>query len=176
MIPTPEFSRTLRLDQIGAGENKNVISAEADERAALAKRFGLASIDSLSADYAVSRDAIGLLARGNLQANVVQTCSVTGEPIPVSLKESFAIRFLPELDSELAEENELTEDECDTIFYLGSAIDLGEAVAETLLLSLDPFPRGPNAAAALKEAGVISDEEVQPTGALAGLKNLLNKQ
>lgn len=176
MTPNPEFSRPLRLDQIGAGENKNAINAEAEERAALAKRFGLAAIDSLSAEYAVSRDVVSVIARGTLKAQVTQTCSVTGEPIPVTLNESFAIRFMPEPDTEAVEETELNEDECDTVFYAGSAIDLGEAAAETLLLSLDPFPRGPNAAATLKEAGVVSDEDVQPTGALAGLKDLLSKK
>ena len=33
------------------------------------------------------------------------------------------------------------------------AIELGEAVAETLALALDPFPRSPSAEAALREAG-----------------------
>ena len=31
------------------------------------------------------------------------------------------------------------------IFYDGAAIDIGEAVAETLLLDLDPYPRAPGA-------------------------------
>ena len=52
------------------------------------------------------------------------------------------------------DEIELSEDDCDTVFYTGGAIDLGEAAAETLALALDPFPRSPGAAAALREAGV----------------------
>lgn len=173
-----EFERPHRLDQIGAGENKVSISAEADERRRLAGRFGLAEIESLGADYAIRRDASGIVARGHLSAQVTQNCSVTGDPLPVKIEEDFAIRFLPEPDSEAPDEVELSEDECDTVFYTGSAIDLGEAAAETLLLSLDPFPRGPNAAIALKAAGVISEEEdaAAPKGALAGLKDLLGKK
>ena len=45
-----------------------------------------------------------------------------------------------------------------------------------MALALDPFPRGPNAAAALREAGVISEEEAKPLGALAGLKAQLEKR
>jgi hypothetical protein len=45
-------------------------------------------------------------------------------------------------------------------------IDLGEAAAETMALALDPFPRSPGAAAALKEAGVIGEDEVVPFNAL----------
>ena len=106
---------------------------------------------------------------------MTQNCSVTGDPLPVVVEEDFAIRFHPEPDTELPDETELSEDECDTVFYSGNAIDLGEAAAETLLLALDPFPRGPRAAAALKAAGVISEDEVEPLGALAGLKDLFNK-
>jgi len=171
-----EFERLHRLDQIGAGENRVAVSAEEGERAALAKRFGLAGIDLLDTDYVINRDASGVVARGHLSAAVVQHCSVTGDPLPVTVEEDFAIRFLPEPEAESTEEAELSEDECDTVFYTGSAIDLGEAAAETLLLSLDPFPRGPNAAAALKEAGVISEDEVTPLGALSALKDLLGKK
>ena len=57
--------------------------------------------------------------------------------------------------------------------YDGGAIDLGETAAETMALALDPFPRGPGAEAALKAAGVISEEEAGPFGALAGLKDKL---
>lgn len=175
-MTAPEFSRIHRLDQIGAGENRVSVTADGEERAALAKRFGFAAIDSLVADYAILRDTSGVVARGRLSAQVTQNCSVTGDPLPIAVKEAFAIRFLPEPDAEVPDEVELSEDECDIVFYTGSAIDLGEAAAETLLLSLDPFPRGPGAAAALKAAGVISEEEVTPLGALSGLKDLLSKK
>ena len=52
-------------------------------------------------------------------------------------------------------------------------IDLGEAAAETVALALDPFPRSPRAADVLRDAGVISEEEAKPKGALAGLGALL---
>jgi hypothetical protein len=42
-----------------------------------------------------------------------------------------------------------------------------------LSLSLDPYPRSPDAEAALREAGVKSEDEVEPAGPLAGLKDLL---
>jgi uncharacterized metal-binding protein YceD (DUF177 family) len=174
-MTAPEFARPHRLDQIGAGEDQVSVQADPEERAALARRFGLAAIDSLAAGYSIRRDATGVVARGHLSAQVTQSCSVTGDPLPVSVEEDFAIRFLPEPDEAAAEEIELSEDECDTVFYTGGAIDLGEAAAETLLLSLDPFPRGPGAAAFLKSAGVVSEEEAGPFGALAALRDKLTK-
>jgi len=169
-----EFSRPHRLDQIGAGETQIDVHAEPEERAALARRFDLRAIDSLNARITLHSDAIGVVAKGHLSARVVQSCIVTDEPVPAAIEEDFAIRFIPETsEGEGADEFELSEDECDTVFYSGSAIDLGEAAAETLALALDPYPRSANAAEALKAAGVISEEEAGPFGALAGLKDKL---
>lgn len=171
-MSAPDFARPQRLDTIGAGESTVAIAADEAERAALAKRFGLLAIDALTATVTLRRDAAGIVARGQLDAAVTQACSVTGEPLPVRVAEEFALRFLPE-PTDTADEVELDADDCDTVFYTGGAIDLGEAAAETLLLSLDPFPRGPNAAAALKEAGVLSEDEARPFGALAALRDKL---
>jgi len=74
-----------------------------------------------------------------------------------------------------AEEVELSEADCDVIGYEGGAIDLGEAVAETLALALDPFPRSPDADAALREAGVLSEEDAGPFAALKALKEKMGK-
>ena len=49
-------------------------------------------------------------------------------------------------------------------------IDLGSAIADTLALSLDPYPRSAGADAALKEAGVLTQEQASPFAALAKLK------
>ena len=87
---TPEFSRSLRLDTIGAGERRIAIVADADERRALAGRFRLLAIERLAATVAVRRDAAGVLASGHLSGAVVQACSVTGDPVPAGLVNVFA--------------------------------------------------------------------------------------
>ncbi len=169
----PEFSRLERLDTIGAGERTVTIAADAAERAALAVRFGLLSVDRLDATFRVNRDAAGIVARGRVSAAAVQACSVTAEPLPVTVDEQVALRFVTGQEAAAEEEVELDMQALDTMPHDGSAIDLGEAAAETMALALDPFPRGPNAAAALREAGVIGEDEAKPAGALAGLKGLL---
>jgi uncharacterized metal-binding protein YceD (DUF177 family) len=174
-MSAPEFSRVQRIDTIGEGDRAVTITADATERAALAIRFGLLAVDRLEATFRVKRDATGIVARGRVTAAVVQACSVTEDPLPVALAEDVALRFVTEQEAAAEEEIELDLDALDTMAYDGAAIDLGEAAAETMALALDPFPRGPNAAAALREAGVISEEEAKPAGALAGLKSLLGK-
>lgn len=165
----PEFSRTQRLDAIGAGAHRVTISATEDERAALARRFGLIAIDRLDAEMEIRRDASGVMARGQLAGAVVQACSVTGDAVPAQVEEAFAIRFLPE-DTASGEEVELSDADCDTVFFTGGTIDLGEAAAETLALALDPFPRSPRADAVLRDAGVLSEDPTGPFAALAKLK------
>lgn len=174
-MSAPEFSRLERIDTIGEGARSVSITANVGERAALATRFGLMAVDRLDATFRVQRDAAGVTARGEVRAAVVQACSVTDEPLPVTVKEDVALRFVTEQEAAAEEEIELDLDALDTMPYDGAAIDLGEAAAETMALALDPFPRGPNAAAALRAAGVISEEEAKPAGALAGLKSLLAK-
>jgi uncharacterized metal-binding protein YceD (DUF177 family) len=170
----PEFSRPQRLDTIGAGEMGVDVVAKPAELAALAERFGLLSIETLAASYALRRDAVGVVATGRVSATATQACVATGEPVPAAIEEDFALRFLPE-GGEQGEEVELSTDALDTMFYTGGAIDLGEAAAETFALALDPFPRSPAAAAVLKAAGVKSEDEVKPAGALAGLMDLLGR-
>lgn len=174
-MTTPEFSRPERIDTIGAGERSVTIAADPAERAALATRFGLVSIDRLEASVSVRREAAGIAVRGRVAADVVQACSVTDEPIAVTLDEPVALLFVEGTAAGEDEEFELDEDALDTILFEGGAVDLGEAAAETMALALDPFPRGPNAAAALRAAGVLTEEEAKPQGALAGLGDLLKK-
>ena len=174
-MTAPEFSRPERIDTIGEGEREIAVTASKSERAALAERFGLKAIERLEGVFRVRRDAAGIVARGNVLASVVQSCVVTDEALPVTVDEPVALRFVAE-DKPDADEVELDENALDTMGFDGAAIDLGEAAAETMALALDPFPRGPNAAAVLREAGVISEEEAKPVGALAGLKAQLEKR
>ena len=168
-MSAPEFSRIERADTIGEGERTVRIVADEAERAALAKRFDLKTVDSLEAEFRLRRDATGITAHGHVRGAVVQACVVTDDAIPVAIDEPVALRFVVD-DVPGEGEIELDEDALDTMLYDGAALDLGEAAAETMALALDPYPRGPNAAAALRAAGVISEDEAKPLGALAGLK------
>lgn len=170
----PEFSRTLRADTIGATPRHLSLSATPDERAALARRFGLEALEALTAEVEVERANEDIVATGRLTADVVQSCVVTADPVPARIDEPFAVRFRPEPAQGAAEEEvELGEDELDVMFLDGALVDVGEAVAQTLALNLDPYPRARQAGEALKEAGVLDEGEAGPFGALAALKDKL---
>ena len=168
---TDTFAHRLPLNQIRDGERIE-ISADEGERRQIADRLGLRSLDRLEAHATLDRKGEIIRARGRLRASLCQSCAVTGEPIDAHADEAFDIYFLPEPTSGGGsdEEVELVGADCDVVFHDGSAIDLGGAIADTLALGLDPYPRSAGAEAALKEAGVLSEAEAGPFAALAKLK------
>jgi uncharacterized metal-binding protein YceD (DUF177 family) len=174
-MTAPEFSRTFALNTIGTTQRTVSITAEPEERAALAVRFDLIAIDRLEAQAVVVSEGDAILCNGALSAKVIQECVATAAPVAAALKTDFTFRFVAHLaEASAADEIEIDVDDCDLIEHDGQMIDLGEAVAQTLLLALDPFPRAKNAAQSLKAAGVVGEDEIG-SAAFAGLKGLLGK-
>ena len=175
-MTAPEFSRPVRIDTIGEAPRRLTVEAEEVERIALARRFGLVAIERLVADLLLARRGGEVTMQGTLSAKVVQACAATGVPIEAGVDSPFDLVFRPQAEiTGHEEEVELGPDELDVVFYDRAMIDVGEAVAETLLLNLDPYPRAPGAEEALRKAGVQSEEEAGPFGALAALRDKLGK-
>ena len=168
-----DFGHRLTLDRIRDGDRLDLV-ADAEECAAVAARLDLASLERLDAHAVLRREGTTVHATGRVKAALEQRCVATGEPLAVRVDEAFDLRFIPApVTAGGDEEFELGADELDTLFHDGQAIDLGAAIADSLALALDPYPRSPNAEAALREAGVISEEEAGPFAALAALKGKL---
>lgn len=171
---TPEFSRIVRLDAIGRMRWPQHVEADAAEREALARRFGFTALEELTADYSLVREGMTVTATGSVAARLSQPCIATGEPVAEEASEDFTIRFLPEEEETAAdagEELELDAGECDTLPYRGGRIDMGEAIAETLALAVNPYPRSANAEDYLREAGVLTEDQAGPFAVLAALKD-----
>jgi uncharacterized metal-binding protein YceD (DUF177 family) len=141
--PAPEFSRRVTLDQIGGVPSEREIAATEAECAALAARFDLPALRSLQVRFRLRRDdGARVVAEGRLRAALVRTCVVSLEPFEVAVDETFRVAFVPEGD-----ESEVFDPQADDeIPYAGGAIDLGEAAAEQLALTLDPYPHKPGVA------------------------------
>ena len=167
---TDDFAHRLPLNQIRDGERIDLI-ADDGERKLIADRLDLRGLDRLEAHATLERKGAIIRARGRLKASLCQSCVVTNEPVDAHADEAFDIYFLPEPKTDSPDEEvELVESDCDVVFHDGAAIDLGSAIADTLALALDPYPRSASAEAALKEAGVLSEAEAGPFAALAKLK------
>jgi uncharacterized metal-binding protein YceD (DUF177 family) len=164
------FAHHLRLDQIREGDRLDLVADEA-ERAAVAKRLGLGALSCLEAHAVLSRSGDVVRARGRLAARLEQSCVVTDEPVPAHVDEAFELIFMPEPPpGGPDEEIELGGGDLDVVFHDGAVIDLGTAIADTLALGLDPYPRSAGADAALKEAGVMTEEQASPFAVLAKLR------
>lgn len=153
-----------------------VIEASETERAALAERFGLGAVEHLRAEVALEQKPRAIRATGRLVAAIMQPCAISGEDFAVAIDEPIDLRFIEQNQSPVADDEaaelELEADNCDEIEYAGDMFDLGEAVAQTLGLAIDPYAEGPNADAARKAAGIVQEGEQEgPLAALlAGLK------
>ncbi|WP_305098321.1 YceD family protein [Croceibacterium aestuarii] len=167
-----EFPRPVDRRHLPAGPLH--LEANEAERKALAERFGLVSIDRLVADVELTAEGGGIDADGRLQAAIVQSCAVTGEDLPADIDESLTLRFVADTDANYGEgdEIELDEDELDEIVFSGNVFDLGEAVAQTLALAVDPYATGPNADRVREEVG-LDDEPAE--GPLAAALSALKK-
>lgn len=178
-MSAPELSRTIKVRPLPA--DPVVVEANESERTALAARFGIPSVDALRAEVSLEEDGKAVLARGSLTANIVQNCAISGDEFDVDIDEPVLLRFVEEgaIDPALSEDDvieiELSPEDCDEIEYSGDSFNLGEAVAQTLGLAIDPYAEGPAADRIRKEKGIESDEEQAPSGPLAEALKALKK-
>ncbi|MCB2087727.1 MAG: YceD family protein [Sphingomonadaceae bacterium] len=165
----PEFSRMVAARHLPA-EPMTLEASEA-ERAALADRFGLSRIDSLTAVITLAPDGEAVLASGPLKASFQQACAISGNDFPNRIDEVLQLRFVPPAPpAGPDEEIELEAGELDEVEYEGEQFDLGEAIAQGFGLAIDPYATGPDADRVRQEAGLSDEAASGPFAALAALK------
>ncbi|WP_442577983.1 YceD family protein [Mesorhizobium sp. ASY16-5R] len=143
------------------------IEANEVERASLAKIHGLVSVGRLRADLVVtSWKRNGVQVRGRVEADIVQSCVVTLEPVAGKVDEEVSAVFLPE-DSKLGRESfglggEILidvdgPDSPET--FSGDRIDVGALAEEFFGLGIDPYPRKQGASVPPPEAAAAPEPE-----------------
>ena len=140
----PEFSRLVALAQLSARPYRQRIEAAAEEREKLSQRFDLISLDRLVAEVEIRRQSPEVvLLEAEFAAEFEQCCAVTLEPVRGAVSDRFSLVYGPAPEEE--QEVALTSDEPAFEPLNGNSIDIGEAVAQELSLSLPIFPRDPEA-------------------------------
>ena len=136
-----EFSRPLQVDRVPKLGSTEKLAAEPAELQALAKRFKIPVLHSLSAEIrATPWRGGGMKLEGHITADLEQVSVISLEAFRETVSVPLARYFLPHgavVDNQ-------QEDDADPID--NGWIDLGEVVAETLALDLDPYPRKPGEA------------------------------
>jgi uncharacterized metal-binding protein YceD (DUF177 family) len=152
----PEFTRPVDIGRLPSGGAVYDLAATPAERAALAERFDLLALDRLEAEVRLERLAGGLLRlSAALEADVVQACVVTLEPVRDRIDEPFTVLY--RAGAEAGETAVVLNGTSELVEPLPSDIlDIGEAVAQQLSLALAPYPRAAGAVAAAPEEGRVS--------------------
>lgn len=158
MVPSKEFSRKVVIEPWPEGGVTVELRAEPQERAALARRFGLLDLASFEASGRLERDPGSgeMRLRCWLEAVLEQECVVTLEPVAAHIQQPVERRYRraegpvpPPQEVRVWTVEEDDEDEVEPVY--GRTIDLGEALAEELALALDPYPRAAEADALVAE-------------------------
>jgi uncharacterized metal-binding protein YceD (DUF177 family) len=151
VAPRNEFARPLVIEPWPDAAIAVEFSADPGERRALARRFGLLELRSLRVEGRLDRgdDRRELRFQGSLEAEAVQACVVTLEPVPATIRQPVERRYrraepgagLGPAGPQQVWVVDEDEDEGEVDIVTGRTIDLGEAMAEELALALDPYPR-----------------------------------
>lgn len=133
-----EFSRCIPLALVRTPDHRVEVAATEDERAAVAKRLGLVSLERLEGTLDMTRETMGVIAvRGRMEAAYTQRCVVSLESFATKARREIRLRFFPlgrEALSALTEDEEAAE-------YGENGPDLGEVLVQELAVALDPWPR-----------------------------------
>ena len=164
----PEFSRLVRIAGLGFKPFRQRIEATPNECQRLSQRFGLFGLDRLFADVELRRqDGEVILLEATFEANFMQACTVTLEPVPGGISDRFALVYGPISEQRHEIEGGVGEPAFEPIE--GDTIDIGEAVAQELSLSLPLCPRHPGADIEVEFSDGLS-------GPFASLARLLDQE
>jgi uncharacterized metal-binding protein YceD (DUF177 family) len=169
----PAYSFTVLAKDIPAAGRTFTLTPEEEQRAALARQFGIPEVTAMTADLTV-RPVRGeaYTVRGSVQATVVQTCVVTLEPFAQDVRDEIDLTLMRAEDvdpARLGDHDLVDPDEAEgpEVFHNGR-IDLGVIASEHLALALDPYPRAPG----VEFSGYTEeDEKPSPFAALSALKD-----
>jgi uncharacterized metal-binding protein YceD (DUF177 family) len=186
MRRNPDLELSRPLDVAGLPEGGKAIDFQADEaeRQAIARRLGLAALNSLRVDGHVEPVKRGRIAvfEGTLQADVTQSCVVSLDPIQSRIDVPLRTELVNEAEAAERESSDLEEEEeGDWEVVEDGAVDLGELAVQLLALSLDPYPKRPDLQDAPPvemgdgEAEDSRENEASETNPFAVLKKLKDK-
>jgi hypothetical protein len=156
---------------VGRATDPIVLEADEAARRRIAKLLDLAELKSLTATVRVEPWFDGAQIDADWQADLVQTCGVTLDPLPSSPSDHFRVRVVPEgsahapspeaevsVDPDADDPPDVLEDD---IF------DLAAYVVEHLALAIDPFPRKPD----VEFEPPKDDADLSPFAVLRALKD-----
>jgi uncharacterized metal-binding protein YceD (DUF177 family) len=181
MTVRPPYSSFYDLEKLTAKGFELVLKPTAPEREKIAAWLDVVALENLEAVVKLTRAGSGRYSyRGQFEADVVQACVVTLEPVPSHLAGDFERSFqFARVVSHSGRKgkkpaiapvggiNDLDSDEPELLE--SPVVDLAAPMLEELSLSLDPYPRKAGVEFTQPEEAPAEDEE-NPFAVLARLK------
>lgn len=135
-----EFSRIISLDDLKSKTVVRDLQATPEECEKLAVRLNLLKVESLKAHVEAYREASGIIVvEGQLEAKIEQECVRTLEPLSTFIRAPFEIRFItPQKYKHYMQEHDIHAIDAPDLLE-EDFLDLGEIVAQTLSLEIDPY-------------------------------------
>lgn len=180
MISDPEFSRVVKVDDIGSKEMKIELQAEEPALRGVADRLGLERLNVLTAKITMRRRGQeGIRVNVDFSADLVQSCVMSLKSVPSLVADTFLVICGDEID-ELDDTNvafdPMVDDPPEPI--VDGRIDVGELIVQHLSLAMDPYPRAPGVTSADEGSAVENvaeggdDEETESESPFAVLEGL----
>ncbi|MEM9471561.1 MAG: DUF177 domain-containing protein [Pseudomonadota bacterium] len=164
MTENLELTRPLDVGNVPPEGTSQTIDATDEECSAIAARFGVAAVHSMSATIHVQPwKRGGFRARGEASANITQTCVVTLDPFETVVRAQLDQLFVARTSRLATDAVEVvvSHDEDDIGYIDDGEIELGEFAVEALCLELDPYPRKEGAQLPVSSAGGTGDDSAK---------------
>ena len=161
MTENLEFSHPFDVSNVPPEGTSETISATLEQCNAIAERFGVEAVHSVSATIDIQPwKRGGFRARGEATANITQTCVVTLDPFDSVVRAQLDQIFIAKTSRLAADDIEVvvSHDEDDIGYIDDGEIELGEFAVEALCLELDPYPRKEGAELPVSSTEALADE------------------
>jgi len=139
------LSLKIKVSDLDRETGPYKLDASVDDMALLVERFGLVALTSLTATVSLNNKGPenGVLVDGQMKAEFVQRCISTLQDVPESLDLPFKLLLVDPAMAERmdADESYLDPNALEYDALEGDSIDIGDIVAQTLAISMNPYPR-----------------------------------
>ncbi len=168
-----EWSFLAEIDKIDSTPKSFEFEADAEERADLARRLAIVSVEHAAATVTLQRVGGGVIhAMGFVRADVTQSCVVTLAPVPDHVEEEFEgwfgdktaavsfVRARQERDAKKGHtEAEILEESVDPEPIVNGKVDIGELATQYLSLGLNPYPHAEGVVHSVTDEDPPKDED-----------------
>lgn len=139
------FARLVDVERLGREPVNFDIRVSETERRQLAERLGILSLANVSAKGALKRRDDGrIVLSAKLEADALQACVVTLEPVAERIEEEVQLVYtFDKKDLEVEELDKVVgmDEEDPPELIENGKIDLADMISEQIALALDPYPR-----------------------------------